>query len=103
MERYRDPTYKWRVAACYLWGVPWAAVGVALCATVIFIPLGLLAFGIAGWPLARQQSKHMERKQEWLDRDRPLPNEAIRPWLLSVNTETPSHVGYEIDAIEPDA
>jgi hypothetical protein len=50
--------------------------------TLIGIPLGILAWLIGGAPLAYTQKKHLERRRAWLNRDRPMPNDATPPWLL---------------------
>jgi hypothetical protein len=36
---------------CLLWGVPWVIIGIACCATVVGIPLGVACFTLAGAPL----------------------------------------------------
>jgi hypothetical protein len=95
IERFKDPNYALKIAAAYLWGIPWAAVGVLLCLTIVLSPVGLLCFAIAGWPLSYVQAKHLERKRAWTKRDRPLPNDEPKPWEL---TETES----QIDELVPD-
>lgn len=78
-----------KLLLCYLWGMVWALLGIVLCATIVFAPVGFLAFTVAGWPLAKVQERRMKEKREWQNRDHPMPNSNETPWL--------------IDDVEPDA
>lgn len=84
-ERYRDKWSKWTVAACLVWGISFAALGILLCVTIVFSPLGVLCLIISGMPLAQQQKRQMERKRAWQNRERPLPlpEGVVRgPWKM---------------------
>jgi hypothetical protein len=83
-ERYEEPHYGRNIALCLAWGMPWAALGLLLCATIVFSPVGLACLVAAGWPLARLQQNHMKRRTEWQRRDRPMPQEdfVMPPWLM---------------------
>jgi uncharacterized membrane protein YccF (DUF307 family) len=76
-----DKGYKWKMVGAYLWGIPWAIAGIAMCLTILGSPIGLLCFVIAGKPLELVQKTHLERMRAWKDRDRPMPNSAMPPWL----------------------
>jgi hypothetical protein len=85
--------YGWKITGCIVAGMPLAAAGLMLCATIVFSPIGVLFLVMSGVPLAMLQTNHLRRKREWSQRDRPLPNDAVPPWYM---TET-------IDELEPDA
>ena len=88
-NRFRDTGYKTKWVLCLLWGMPWAAAGLLLFATIVFAPVGLLAFTVAGLPLSRVEINHMRRKAAWENRDRPMSTTNEMPWILEFESDEP--------------
>jgi hypothetical protein len=97
-ERYRDKTYKWKVAACIVWGAPWVAVSLPFFLSVIGVPIAVLLIGIGAWPWQRLEMRHMERKRTWEQRDHPMPTANEKPWLVDLVMSDDSMLMSEPDA-----
>jgi uncharacterized membrane protein YccF (DUF307 family) len=73
-----------KIVLAYLWGIPWALLGCLLCVTVIGIPLGMVCFAIAGYPLGRIQRtavlKHVD--YEFGEGAIAQTHEGEVPWVL---------------------
>jgi hypothetical protein len=77
--------YAFRVTmVVLLWGVPWVAVGILLCASIIGIPLGVLCIGIGAAPYTRIEKKRIAQQVAWYNRDRSYAEEYEEevPWEL---------------------
>jgi hypothetical protein len=80
--RYREKHFGKKFVACLIIGMPLAAVGAALCVTIIGIPIGLPLMMLSGAPLGKLIVNHDRRQQEWTHRPTVMPNEATPPWLV---------------------
>lgn len=63
--------------------MPGCALGLALCVTIIGIPLGLPIMTLSCLPLHYVLKRHSARVIAWHDRDRPLDEETVKPWETS--------------------
>lgn len=74
----------WMMFIGIFWAVPWTIVGIALIATIIGIPIGLLCFGIGAAPLTWLERRRIDQRLAWHDRDRTYAeefNEEV-PWEM---------------------
>jgi uncharacterized membrane protein YccF (DUF307 family) len=70
-----------KIVLAIAWGVPWAAAGIVCCVTILGIPIGLLCFGIAGYPLSRVVKTQVRKHEEYINRDRPMETDEDEPWI----------------------
>jgi hypothetical protein len=97
MDKFVDKGYGKRIVGCYAVGVPLVAAGLVLCATIVLSPVGFLLIIASGIPLYLVQKTHLRRRQEWENRDHPMPGQGAPPWLMDANSF------YVTGRIEPDA
>jgi hypothetical protein len=66
------------------WSIPWVAVGILLCASLIGIPLGILFIGIGCSPYAYLANRRISQLVTWDHRDRSYAEEYEEevPWEL---------------------
>jgi hypothetical protein len=85
-DRFFDLHYIAVLPFCVAWGLPWTAAGIALCLSIIGLPVGLLCLGIGAYPWFRAEKGHLARKDKWINRDRPLfsDDERQRPWDMNI-------------------
>jgi fatty acid desaturase len=103
-EKFVDQGYGKKLIGCYVVGMPLAAAGLALCATIVFSPVGFLLLIAAGTPLYLLQKNHMRRMQEWQNRDHPMQGQGMPPWLTPSTRLTSDGIySYETERVEPDA
>lgn len=62
-------------------GMPFAAVGLFLCFTVVGIIPGFILIVMSGVPLYMVQSRSIKRNVEYGMRDHPLTAGLEKPWL----------------------
>jgi hypothetical protein len=70
-----------KLAVCVVWGIPFAAIGIALSCTIFALPLALAVFGIAGAPMAKTVNTFNKKQSAWENRD-ILPMEDEVPWVI---------------------
>lgn len=69
-----------KLAAAFIWAIPFVAVGLVIAITVVGIPITILLFWIGCYPLFSVIQKHMKAVHNWNYRDRPLPSDQRKPW-----------------------
>lgn len=74
------------VAFALVWGCFFVVLGGLLCASIVFIWLGVPCLFISGIPLAsivrREVERSFERRWEEKHRDKPMENDAEKPWII---------------------
>jgi uncharacterized membrane protein YccF (DUF307 family) len=75
-----------KLTAWLFWCIPWSAAGVALCLTVVGIPLGFGSFSIAAWPLVHMVERRnrmavaYEDRWSYVGKEGEEPDEV--PWIV---------------------
>lgn len=62
-------------------GIPFAAVGILLCFSVVLILPGIILIAISGVPLFLVQSRSIKRNVDYKLSDHPLTAGLEKPWL----------------------
>jgi hypothetical protein len=62
-------------------GMMGCAIGIPLCLSVVFSPVGVLIMGATCAPFATLLERHARKVDAWYDRDRPLDEDTVKPWM----------------------
>jgi uncharacterized membrane protein YccF (DUF307 family) len=74
--------YGLKIALLGVWAAPWTIVALALCISVLGIPLAIPCAWIGCYPLYRVVLARHKAVQAYRDRDHPLENEGEVPWNI---------------------
>lgn len=95
IKGYREPTFitfvrsgkprrPWLLTTgAFILGMAGCAIGIPLCVTIVFAPLGLLIMAMTCYPLRWLLDRHQKRVDAWANRDRPLDEDTVKPWELN--------------------
>lgn len=62
-------------------GIPFAALGIICCMSVVLIIPGIILIALSGVPLFLVQSRSITKATEYRMRDHPLYEDEEKPWL----------------------
>ena len=78
-ETRRGPPWL-KMLLAFWWAMPITALGVAACATIIGIPIGLFLFWFGCNPLAKLIVTYMHANTEYQNREQAMAHEGPKPW-----------------------
>jgi hypothetical protein len=82
--RSGKPRRPWLLTTgAFILGMAGCAIGVPLCLTIVFAPVGIAIMAATCYPLRWLLDRHARKVECWENRDRPLDEDTVKPWELS--------------------
>jgi len=79
----RKPRRPWLLTTgAFVIGMAGCAIGIPLCLTVVFAPVGIPLMMASCLPLHLLLERHAKKVTAWYERDRPLDEDTVKPWNL---------------------